>query len=157
MTSPPRSQPGIDDLIKMLDLHVDGVRHYLHLQIGKPLSKDLISAPEIALDNLHREMKGALRAQCGVQTEGERVQAVASALHIALQSFERDVRIDDLTTEEINYLARAVIAPLALSSADLAPPCVHNVIIGLDGCWHCQTCGAGVDVASAHSSTHRGM
>ncbi len=60
-------QPDIDDLIKMLDLHVDGVRHYLHLQIGKPLSKDLISAPEIALDNLHREMKGALRAQCGVQ------------------------------------------------------------------------------------------
>jgi hypothetical protein len=48
------------DLVKMLDLHVDGVRHYLHLQIGKPLSKDLISAPEIALENLHREMKAAL-------------------------------------------------------------------------------------------------
>jgi len=50
----------IADLIKMLDLHVDGVRHYLHLQIGKPLSKHLISAPEIALDNLHREIKAAL-------------------------------------------------------------------------------------------------
>jgi len=48
------------DLVKMLDLHVDGVRHYLHLQIGKPPSKELISAPEIALENLHREMKAAL-------------------------------------------------------------------------------------------------
>jgi len=49
-----------DDLVKMLDIHVDGVRHYLHLQIGKPMSKDLISAPEIALDNLHREVKAAI-------------------------------------------------------------------------------------------------
>jgi hypothetical protein len=57
-----RSSPAIEDLVKMLDLHVDGVRHYLHLQIGKPLSKDLISAPEIALDSLQREVGAALRA-----------------------------------------------------------------------------------------------
>ncbi|MGR4927228.1 hypothetical protein ACIPUD_10480 [Bradyrhizobium sp. CAR08] len=49
-------------LTEVLDLHVDGVRHYLHLQIGKPLSKDLISAPEIALDNLHREVKSAIQS-----------------------------------------------------------------------------------------------
>lgn len=50
-----------DDLIKMLNVHVEGVRHYLHLQIGKPLSKDLVSAPEIALDNLQREVSAAMR------------------------------------------------------------------------------------------------
>jgi hypothetical protein len=50
-----------DDLIKMLNVHVEGVRHYLHLQIGKPLSKDLVSAPEIALDNLQREVGAAMR------------------------------------------------------------------------------------------------
>jgi hypothetical protein len=56
------------DKLALLDKHVDGVRHYLHLQIGKPLSKDLISAPEIALDNLHRELTAALAAPENAET-----------------------------------------------------------------------------------------
>jgi hypothetical protein len=32
--------------------HVENVRHYLHLQIGKPIKPGLASAPEIALDQL---------------------------------------------------------------------------------------------------------
>jgi hypothetical protein len=56
------SSAATTDLVKTLDLYVDGVRHYLHMQIGKPLSPHLISAPEIALDNLHREMKAAIQS-----------------------------------------------------------------------------------------------
>lgn len=54
-----------EEMIALLDKYVDGVRHYLHLQIGKPLSKHLVSAPEIALDNLHREMRAALSSTDG--------------------------------------------------------------------------------------------
>lgn len=60
-----KQSPGMNEregVVALLDKHVDGVRHYLHLQIGKPLSRDLISSPEIALDNLHRELREALRA-----------------------------------------------------------------------------------------------
>lgn len=73
-----RSSADIADLAKMLDLHVDGVRHYLHLQIGKPLSKDLVSAPEIALDNLHREVKAAIQSLDAAQAVPEPAQPQAA-------------------------------------------------------------------------------
>lgn len=77
LSAPHAQRSDINDLIKMLGVHVDGVRHYLHLQIGKPLSKNLISAPEIALDNLHREMKAALAS---VPAEGPTAEAISSKL-----------------------------------------------------------------------------
>ncbi len=39
----------------IVERYIEAVRHYLHLQIGKPVSKHLISAPEIALNNLRDE------------------------------------------------------------------------------------------------------
>lgn len=44
----------------LIQRHIDCVRGYLHAQIGKPASADLVSAPEIALDNLRAELDAVI-------------------------------------------------------------------------------------------------
>lgn len=127
-----RSSADSADLIKMLDVHVDGVRHYLHLQIGKPLSKDLISAPEIALDNLHREMKAALRSSDPAQTKPDRL-AVARLVCCGhkgclLMGDSEDGEKCYCDTSDFvgSGMEKTVDAVLALSSTDRAD-CAHRI------------------------------
>ena len=42
----------LEEIDHVLEQHVACVKHYLHMQIGRPVSPDLISAPEIALNSL---------------------------------------------------------------------------------------------------------
>lgn len=122
-----RSFTDTDDLCKMLDIHVDGVRYYLHLQIGKPLSKDLISAPEIALDNLHREMKAALRSGddaqaavgCGDKGEAANRENIAKAIAYELEEGSAHGARVASTTHLDNYHIDGHVNLLALADAVL--------------------------------------
>lgn len=58
------------DLQNLLDERVSHVRHYLHKQIGAPANPQLISAPEIALNGLHSDIRSA------IQTEASYYEAV---------------------------------------------------------------------------------
>lgn len=70
------------NLQKLLDERVAHVRHYLHLQIGKPSSPNLISAPEISLNGLQADMTAALAAARPAQpTREEIAKALALTFH----------------------------------------------------------------------------
>lgn len=54
-----QSPPKGEAVRQRLEECVEHVRHYLHRQIGKPVSQSLISAPEIALNGLLDEVRAA--------------------------------------------------------------------------------------------------
>lgn len=67
-----------------LAAQVECVRHYLHMQIGKPLKPELASAPEIALDELQSLINETLRSHSlsvPAMASEEIETAVDSALH----------------------------------------------------------------------------
>jgi hypothetical protein len=105
-------------MLALLDKYVDGVRHYLHLQIGKPMSKDLVSAPEIALDNLHSELAAALRSQGGKASSNDdlppwgdpRVQTVYEMLC-------SDMRPDNSDEHWEGFVSRQIVGALCPSHA----------------------------------------
>lgn len=130
-----------DDLIKMLNVHVEGVRHYLYLQIGKPLSKDLVSAPEIALDNLQREVSAAMRAVAQEATDTEYQRELFAAItKIDLATAVSHIRnwtcyIDDYHRQKYADLIEAqakLIAHLVNTRAPSLP----------EGERRCQKCGS---------------
>jgi hypothetical protein len=125
-------EQAVEAAVELLGRHVECVRYYLHMQIGKP-KPNLQSAPEITLDTLKSEVVAAIRGIIGPSLVGvqrpERETIALKVQNILSETLDAADGAEIIGTGKASYqIADAVLATIPNGAGVQRPEDVARAI-----------------------------